>query len=405
MHITTNQCRACQGPLGRPILDLANVPIGDALSETPLDQTKQAPLALHQCSDCGLLQLGSHIVATDIFNQQYPYFSSSIPSLVERMRLLAAELKAEYRLDSQSKVIEIASNDGYLLQHFAALGVSTLGIEPCDRQVSLARRKGIATEHAFFTEALAQSIRLSGGTADLLIANNVLAHVNEINDFIRGVSVLIGNEGKAVFEFHHALSLIRLEQFDTLYHQHIFYYSLTTFEDVLRPHGLAVNRVERISSYGGSLRVHVSHRPHSDNSVLKLRELEADQLTPAALHNFSTSAQQNALALRELLYTLKGRGDRIVGYGAAAKASTLLSSANIDNELLDYMVDKNAYKHGMYMPSTALKIYSLEKLKQNPPDWILVFAWNYADEIMHELGWFADAGGRFIVPSPKLAVI
>ncbi|MCP3951989.1 MAG: class I SAM-dependent methyltransferase [Desulfobacterales bacterium] len=386
------------------MLDYGVIPIADALSKSAHDHQHQAPLALHYCHPCSLLQLGSHLEPRSIFNNRYPYFSSAINSLVERMQQLATQLVHTYELDSDSRVVEIASNDGYLLQHFTALGIPVQGIEPSQRQSELAKKNGIQTECVFFNSKVSAQLKDTHGSADLIIANNVVAHVPEVSDFISAIASLLKDSGTAVFEFHYAVRMIEDCQFDTLYHQHIYYYTLSSFTRLLGRHGLSVSSVEPIESYGGSLRVHANRPSQADNSVQNMLESEASLFEASTLEQFAKHAKEKSLAIRAAILQIKDNGKHIVGYGAAAKSSTLLGVCDIGSQHLDYVVDQNPHKHGLFMPASSLQIHPVSMLESNTPDYILILAWNYAEEIMQQLAWFKAQGGHFIVPSPTLAI-
>ena len=405
IYDSVSQCRACDTPLSSPLLDLGMIPVGDALSSTPDNSENRAPLVLHHCPMCSLLQLQHHLKPSRIFNQTYPYFSSSIDSLVTRMDDLAAQLIAEYQPDPDRPIVEIASNDGYFLSHLARRGYRTLGIEPCVTQADIASAKGVPTIKSFFNRALVQQIMAEHGKIQLIVANNVVAHVPDIHDFLAGIAMLLEPNGTAVVEFHHALPMIGERQFDTLYHQHIFYYSLTTFSQILVSHALHVNRVERIAAYGGSLRVHFSHCVQADPSVQALIDTELATLTKATISQFAASFYTEPQALNQLVSEIHLQGKRVAGYGAAAKASTLLAITELDLPKLAYIVDQNPAKHGLFMPATGLRIEPVERLKRQPVDYLIIFAWNYADEIMSDLAWFRAQGGRFVLPHPTLRII
>ncbi|GHA18712.1 SAM-dependent methyltransferase [Arenicella chitinivorans] len=405
MFESVSQCRACDTPFAAPLLDLGMIPVGDALSSSPHDMTSQAPLVVHYCDACLLLQLEYHLIPERIFNHQYPYFSSNIASLVARMGDLAAQLIAEYAPDVARPVVEIASNDGYFLQHLKHHGYRTLGIEPCTPQADIAIAKGVPTINAFFTRALAQQILAKHGKLHLIVANNVVAHVPDIHDLLAGIGLLLDANGTAVVEFHHALPMLGQRQFDTLYHQHIFYYSLTSFKGLLANHGLHVNKVEQIEAYGGSLRIHFGHQPRQDDSVRTLLDVENMLLKQASITQFAASFYAAPRALKQLVESLHHQGKKIAGYGAAAKASTLLAISELDAPQLSYVLDKNPAKHGLFMPASGLRIESIDMLRNAPVDYLIVFAWNYADEIMAELAWFRAQGGRFVLPHPSLRVI
>ena len=403
---SVKQCRGCGTPFAAPIVNYGLTPIADMLAENANNTKFQAPLALHLCEQCYLLQLSCHLDAKHIFDQNYPYFSSSINSLVERMQHLAVQLVKRYQLDKDSQIIEIASNDGYLLQHFQAQGINVVGIEPSERQAAISNEKNITTECVFFNSESSNELLNKHGAADLIVANNVVAHIADVNDFLTGIELLLKESGTAVFEFHYAAKMLAECQFDTLYHQHIFYYTLGSFQQLVENANMTVNHVEQISSYGGSLRVHVGKQSVTDSSVDKfLKQEHTSGLSQISIYvDFAANAKRCSDELKRQVNQLNKQGKSIVGYGAAAKATTLLSVCGIADQL-DYIVDKNTKKHGYYMPGSALQIKPVEYLKKDLPDYILILAWNYADEIKQQLDWFTEQGGRLIVGSLSAEVL
>lgn len=409
--IVQRHCRACTGSSIKTVLDYGTTPIADVLLDCAEQTSILAPLSLIYCEDCNLLQLGESVSPSSVYNQAYPYFSSAIASLVARMKTLAYELMRDYNLDQTSKVIEIASNDGYLLKHFKDQGLTPLGVEPAERQANAARQLGIETIGDFFDQALAEKIVQQKGLFDLVLANNVIAHVPDITQVLGAIASLLKGDGVAVFEFHDAGELLDKAQFDTIYHQHIFYFTLTSFEPLLKKAGLFVHKVETVDAYGGALRIHTSASAESANqrldpSVAQQRKKEAN----AKLAEFSTYAdfaqrcEKNKIALKQFIDELKQQGKTVAAYGAAAKACTLLSVCGLGKKHIEYLLDQNSNKHNLFMSGSALPIFPVEKLAQNPPDFLLILAWNYADEIIQQLNWYCDLGGQFIIPIPELTI-
>jgi len=405
-------CRACGTSMVNTIVDYGETPIADVLLESVDQRAAVAPLSLAFCKPCKLLQLGTSVTPESVYNQAYPYFSSAITSLVSRMKDLADELCAAYHLDQHSKIMEIASNDGYLLQHFKTKGITPLGIEPAERQADVAQQYGIETLTEFFDQQLAKKIIDERGLFDLIIANNVIAHIPDINGTLNSIASLLNTNGMAVFEFHDAGAMINLTQFDTIYHQHIFYFTFSSFEPLLNAAGLSAHKVESISAYGGALRVHAclstsDHCLSVDKSVeqQRLKETTEKLGEHSTYTNFAQRVEENKAKLSQYITWLKSHGKRIVAYGAAAKACTLATVCNLDEQHIDYFVDQNPIKHGLFMPGNTLPIFPVNKLIEDRPDYLLILAWNYADEVMQALNWYCEQGGRFIIPIPEVRVL
>ena len=388
-------------------MDFGVSPIADSLWDTAQQASHSLPLVVHWCKRCLVLQLAGHIAPDALFSNDYPYFSSKIDTLVNRVAALVDELVADYQLDSTSRVVEIASNDGYLLQHFNQYEVNVLGIEPGIAQAAVARDKGIVTENVFFNSSQSRRIASAYGHADMVIANNVIAHVPEANDFVAGIVNLLNDHGVAVFEFHYAMDMLANLEYDTIYHQHIFYYSLHAFQNLLNRNGLFICEVEKIKSYGSSLRVLAKKFPQTKASVTSLldreKKLGVDQLE--IYQAFSRQAHSHAEALKALIIELVDKGNNISGYGAPAKATTLLSVCHLDFRHIPYVVDGNPHKQGKWLPGVNIPIYPPEHLRVERPDYVIIFAWNYAEEIIDSLAWFRQLGGKIITPIPQVKII
>jgi SAM-dependent methyltransferase len=406
----TKYCRACGGTDLHLVLDLGTTPLADrllALEELEAPELT-APLRLIVCTTCSLAQLADVVAPHVLFNENYPYYSSVSPGLLRHFAESARTLIFGLRLSRESLVIEAASNDGYFLKNFHAAGIPVLGIDPSAGPARRAQAAGLQTRIAFLDAQLARELRAEGLCADLFLANNVLAHVPGIRDFVEAISILLKPRGRAVFEMPYLLDLVDNTEFDTIYHQHVFYYSVHSLSYLFSLQDLIVNSVERIPIHGGSLRVSVSRDPGlTDASVAEHLRLERQRGVhdPAFFDPFRGRVVRIRQDLLRCLEVLRRNGARIAGYGAAAKGNTLLSYCGIGKTQLDYIVDKNEMKHGLFMGGNRIPIVSRERLAAEPPDYLLVLAWNFAEEIMRQESAYAARGGRFIVPLPRLEII
>lgn len=401
-------CRSCGSRTLSLVLDLGNQPIANALLERGdlSAEEPRFPLELLVCDDCSLAQVSQTIDPAVLFNEQYPYFSSFLPALLDHSREHAQSLIAELALGADDLVVEIASNDGYLLKNFVEAGIPVLGIDPAAGPVKSAQEIGVRSLKAFFNRQVAEELVADGMRAKVMIANNVLAHVTDINEFVAGFSTLIADDGIIEFEFPYVRKLVENCAFDTIYHEHVFYYSLSALTPLFARHGLHLNDALELSIHGGSLRLRVSKSEGQTPRLAKLldeeRALKLDSV--AYYRDFAISVERIRDDLRSTLESYKRDGKRLAAYGAAAKGATLLNFAGLPTGTLDYVVDRNPHKVGRFMPGVHLPIRATTALTDDPPDVLLILTWNFADEIVSQQKQFADQGGLFLcpVPSPHL---
>lgn len=407
---TERTCRSCGAPLETMFVDLGMSPLCERfLRADQLDEMEPFyPLAARICDRCLLVQLPSYVPADDIF-REYAYFSSFSDSWVEHARKYAERMTEALGLGPDSRVVEVASNDGYLLQHFVAAGIPVLGIEPARNIAREAVARGIPTIDEFFGAELAQRLVEDGGQADLIAANNVFAHVPDLNDFIAGLAILLKPGGTLTIEVAYLVRLIAGNQFDTIYHEHFMYYTVLSAERALARHGLRVLDAEELPSHGGSIRLFVGHdddpRPEAPGVVaLRASERAAGYGDVAGYAGFDARVAETKRALLGFLLEAKRSGASIAGYGAPGKGNTLLNYCGIRTDFLDYTVDRNPYKHGRYLPGTHIPIHPPERILETRPDYVLILPWNLRAEITAQLGYIRDWGGRFVVPIPHLEV-
>jgi len=367
------------------------------------------PLHVRVCERCWLAQLPSFVPPEEIF-EEYAYFSAYSDSWVEHARRYVDLITDRIGLTSDSLVVEIASNDGYLLQHFVPKGIAVLGIDPAANVAKAAEERGVPTLVDFFGRNLAQRLVTERGHADLVLGANVLAQVPDLNDFVAGVSVLLAPDGTTTFEFPHLARLLEGVQYDTIYHEHFSYFSLTTIRKVFAAHGLDVIDVEELPSHGGSLRVYgahaeAAHEPSAVVADLLEREEAEGLLDPERYRRFADDVVESKRALLELLIELKRNGKQVVGYGAPGKGNTLLNYCGIRTDFLDYTVDRNPYKHGRFTPGTHIPILPPEQIAETRPDAILILPWNLAREIAEQLDYTKEWGASLIVPIPTATVL
>jgi SAM-dependent methyltransferase len=406
---TDAHCRSCGSSQLSIFLSLGDLPLSDGFLEARqlVDNEPRYPLDVAFCATCSLVQILETVPPEELFGADYPYFSSFTDTLLRHSEANVRERIAERKLGSASLVVELASNDGYLLQYYKAGGVPVLGIDPAPGPVAAARAKGIDTLQAFFGVEFAKNLVAAGRRADVIHANNVLAHVADTNGFVEGIATLLKDDGVAVIECPYVKDLIEHGEFDTIYHEHLCYFSVTALQALFSRHGLHITRVVPLSIHGGSLRVFVEKQARPEQSVHEYieseRRLGLDRLEYYA--DFSNRVSQIRTELNELLQGLKERKARIVGYGAAAKGTIMLNYVGIGQETLDFVVDRNTHKQGRFIPGVRLPIASPERVLAEQPDYLLILPWNFKDEIMAQQAEYRRRGGKFIVPVPRPTII
>ncbi|KAF0227773.1 MAG: type 12 [Beijerinckiaceae bacterium] len=411
--LSPTKCRHCGTPLTKVFADLGATPVSnDYLSAAMRNGAEPYyPLRALVCDSCRLVQLEDFRRADDLFREDYAYFSSISSSWLAHASRYADAMTARFNLSPGSTVVEVASNDGYLLQYFKAKSIGVLGVEPCRSVADYAiKEKAIPTRIEFFGVDTARKLVAEGFAADLTAANNVLAHVPDINDFVSGFREILKPEGVSTFEFPHLLNQIRENQFDTIYHEHFSYLSLLAADRFFTANGLRVFDVEAIPTHGGSLRLFVcreaaSHPRTGRVEAMLATERAAGLDADAVYLSFSEKVKETKRALLELLISLKRQGKTIVGYGAPAKGNTLLNYCGIGADFLEFTVDRSPQKQGMYLPGTRLAIKAPEAIDALKPDYVLILPWNIKDEIMEQMKHIRDWGGRFIVPIPKATIL
>jgi 2-polyprenyl-3-methyl-5-hydroxy-6-metoxy-1,4-benzoquinol methylase len=401
-------CRSCGAADLRPVLSLGRTPLANSLL-TAADLAEPEPfypLEVVFCPACTLVQITETVPPEELFSD-YLYFSSFSDTMLQHARALSAEVIAERKLGPDSLVVEIASNDGYLLQYYARAGVPVLGIDPARNVALAAEAKNVPTIVAFFNREIAQELVDSGRRADVIHGHNVLAHVADLNGVVAGIALLLKEDGVAIIEAPYVRPMIENVEFDTIYHEHLCYFSLTALDRLFRRHGLAVIDVAQVPIHGGSLRITVGAGREPAESV---RALLAEEICLGLDRlSYYTAFGDRVEALREkllrLLRALKAQGNRIAVYGASAKGSTLLNYFGIGRETLEYVVDRSTAKQGLFTPGTHLPIYPPQRLMEDRPDYVLLLTWNFADEILEQQEEYRQRGGRFIIPIPEPRVV
>ncbi len=406
------KCRSCGTTLELVLIDLGSSPLSNAyLTHITLRRPeKWFPLRVLVCETCWLVQAEAYSRAAEIFNEDYAYFSSFSDAWVTHARQYVIEITMELSLSQNSFVVELASNDGYLLKNFVDMEVPCLGVEPTSSTAAAARAKGVPTLERFFGVDLANEIVESEGHADLIVANNVLAHVPEPHDFLGGVEILLADSGVATFEYPHLLNLVEQKQFDTIYHEHFSYLSLTATTDLMTRNGLSLFRVQELPTHGGSLRVFAqptrSELREVEPSVEELlfRERNSNMLSLDFYSGFQENA--NDVKNRFLTFLLDARmnGRTVVGYGAAAKGNTLLNFAGVGPDLIEFVIDRNPAKQGKFLPGSRIPIVDESKLVESKPDYIVIFPWNLKVEVEEQLAYVKSWGAKFVTAVPRLEI-
>jgi SAM-dependent methyltransferase len=406
-------CRSCTAPLTQTFADLGMSPISNAFLQPEMlrNSEKFYPLHAYVCDQCLLVQLEEVEAPDAIFNDEYAYFSSYSQSWLDHAQRYTELMQSKFQLNANSQVIEIASNDGYLLQYFQAKNIPVLGIEPSGNVAAVAEAKGIKSLVEFFSVATAQQLVDQGVQADLLLGNNVLAHVPNLNDFVAGMKIILKPSGVITMEFPHLLNLIEKNQFDTIYHEHFSYFSLLAVEKVFARHGLVLFDVEELPTHGGSLRIYGKHQENVDLAIattiaaLRSKEITAGLDKIDTYTSYSTAVQTTKRKLLSFLIAAKDRGQTVAGYGAPAKGNTLLNYCGIKIDLLAYTVDLSPHKQGLFLPGTHIPVYAPEQIAITKPDYLLILPWNLKNEIMEQMAIIRTWGGKFVVPIPEVAVM
>ncbi|MGI0483656.1 methyltransferase domain-containing protein [Geminocystis sp. CENA526] len=410
--MTQSQCRFCNSDLKHTFVDLGMSPLSNSyLASSDLNKAEKFyPLHAYVCDNCFLVQL-EEFESPDIIFSDYAYFSSYSDSWLNHARKYTELMIDRFQFNQSSQVIEIASNDGYLLQFFQTRNIPVLGVEPARNVAKVAIEKGIDTVVKFFGVQTAQALENKGKQADLLLGNNVLAHVPDINDFVGGMQIILKPDGVITMEFPHLLQLINQNQFDTIYHEHFSYLSLLTVSKIFAHHKLTIFDVEELPTHGGSLRIYAKHESNDklpiNNRLLALqqKEKEAGLEEISTYLDFSQKVISTKQKLLSFLIEIKKAGKSIVGYGAPAKGNTLLNYCGIRTDFLDYTCDRSPHKQGKFLPGTHIPIYHPDKIKETKPDYVLMLPWNLKKEITQQLSYIRDWGGKFVVPIPEVEII
>lgn len=407
------KCRFCQNPLQHVFVDLNDSPPSNSFL-TP-DQASQPesrfPLKIFVCEKCWLVQVDEHKKANEIFSDAYVYFSSYSKSWLAHAKQYVDLMTSKFGLNSKSQVIEIASNDGYLLQYFVEKGIPVLGIEPTANTAEVAREKGVPSWVEFFGVDLAKRIVNQGYAADLMLGNNVLAHVPDINDFVGGLKIALKPQGVVTMEFPHLMQLVANNQFDTIYHEHFSYLSFTTVSTIFAKHGLVMFDVEQIPTHGGSLRIYAAHQEDTSKMIhervkqLLEEEQQLGMKNISYYSGFQEKTDRVASDFLNFLMNAKKNGKQVVGYGAAAKGNTLMNYAGVDASLMQYVVDANPHKQNMLLPGTKIPVKHPSTIHQTKPDYVVILPWNIKEEVMQQLQDIRFWGGEFVVAIPSLQIL
>ncbi len=408
--VSGSRCRFCAAPLSHSFVNLGVTPLCQThVGPEQLDAMEPFyPLHALVCTECLLVQLDEYVAPDDIFTE-YAYFSSYSDSWLRHAADYCAKITDRRQLGTDSLVVELASKDGYLLRNFVAAGIPCLGIEPAQNVAEVAQASGIRMVTEFFGEATARQVRSDYGAADLIVGNNVLAHVPDLNDFVAGIAALLAPSGAVTMEFPHLLRLMDETQFDTIYHEHFSYFSFLTVTEVFRRHGMVIFDVEELATHGGSLRIYAAHKGQEEICAtvgrLQKVEREAGLDSLEAYSDFQPRVNAVKRDLLAFLIDAKRNGNQVVGYGAPGKGNTLLNYCGIGPDFLDYTVDRNPYKQGKYTPGSRIPIVAPERIVETRPDYVLILPWNLREEIVSSNSNVAEWGGRFVVPIPRLELI
>ena len=405
------QCRFCEAPLNHLLIDLGMSPLCE--SYVPADKLNSMepfyPLHVYVCKQCFLVQLEEYVAPKVIFSE-YAYFSSYSTSWRQHAKAYTDKMRRELGLDERSLVVEIGSNDGYLLEYFVQAGVPVLGVEPAANVAEAARARGVPTLVKFFGRQTASELVAEGRRPDLLLGANVLAQIPDINDCVAGMKILLKPDGVITIEFPHLMRLIAENQFDTIYHEHFYYFSFIAAERIFALHGLTLFDVEELPTHGGSLRIYARHtedreKPVTDRAKdLKAREEAVGTTTLAYYRSFAEQVHETKRRLLEFLIGAKRKGKTVVGYGAPGKGNTLLNYCGVRTDFLDFTVDRNPYKQGKFLPGTHIPIHHPDKIAETKPDYVLILPWNLKNEIMEQMSYIREWGGQFVVPIPHVTV-
>lgn len=406
-------CRFCETELEHVFVDLGEAPPSNSfLNAAQLDKPESYyPLKIFVCSNCFLVQVDEYKKANEIFDSEYAYFSSYSTSWLAHAKAYTEKMVARFDISINSLVVEIASNDGYLLQYFKEKQIPVLGIEPTESTAKVAREKGIESITEFFGESFAKKLVLENRKADLLLGNNVLAHVPDINDFVEGLKVALKVDGVITMEFPHLVKLIENNQFDTIYHEHFSYFSFTTVSKIFEAHGLSIFDVEEIPTHGGSLRIYAKHNEDASKSISKnvsdlLQKEKSIGISDLNYYKgFSEKVNEIKKDLLQFLSEQKKAGKKIAAYGAAAKGNTLLNYCGVRNDVINFVVDASPHKQGKFLPGSHIPIVNEEEIKKNKPDFIIIFPWNIKEEIINQLNYIREWDGQFVISIPELEVI
>lgn len=405
---TETNCRICSGSNLKEVLSLGDTPLANSLLKDPSEKAveQRFPLKLVRCADCSLVQI-TETVSPEILFSSYVYCSSFADTTLKSAESLVMKLLWKRKLSSKNLAAEIASNDGYLLQYYMREGINVLGIEPAQNIAAMARQKGINTVCDFFGKELASKLVAQGQQADVVHANNVLAHVADLNGLVAGLHEFLKPEGLAVIEVPYLKPMLDNTEFDTIYHEHLCHFSLTALDRLFSSHKLYINDVEQLEIHGGSLRLFIEKKEARNEAVKNLLEQERNDGVHDERYyaSFSRNVENLKAELLKMLKSLRAEGKRVAVYGASAKGSTLMNYFGIDKQLVDYVVDRSTVKQGHYTPGTYLPIYGPDKLVSDKPDYVVLLTWNFADEILEQQAEYRNLGGKFIIPIPNLRVV